>query len=496
MGMRKNILFIALMLLPMMASAEEVEIDGLWYNLISKVKTAELIQSKNTNYYGNIDELFYINLEKTNTSNITFLKEGKKYIPNINKEFINFMFSNCITNNFKNMLIEKNYLNENWSYLYNNFKKVKEKCRNNLSIKLINIILKQTSPNRSITDISPNNYKLGENDILEDVCVGNRSEKKPSEIYSILLEIYEKMKLRTESSIPYVKGYYSNGYKYETMKLNDPVAFTLGFKANSCIRIEDIAHNHLLHATLCRNGRIILIYDHLNRLVAFSPIKRNGEVLIVNSIECTFDYNNDYILKTFNKCIDHIVEVTHNTIEDTTPINLVCIGKDSHLKPNYKNIPPRVNTPTIYEKNDPIYRNTDEYHKNLVIIKQTDDLYIYKIKYGNPVVSYKDPRNIIRHCNFLTDKEELINKCLKIIDYVRYTNYDIAYIEQFNKTKKELISKCIYNDDWYVLIDTNGNIYGEYINTDNRACDEYIVTLNELCIELNKENTKIKTYTI
>ena len=42
--MRKNILFIVLMLLPLVANAEEVEIDGLWYNLVSKAKFAELIQ--------------------------------------------------------------------------------------------------------------------------------------------------------------------------------------------------------------------------------------------------------------------------------------------------------------------------------------------------------------------------------------------------------------------------------------------------------------------
>ena len=64
------------------------------------------------------------------------------------------------------------------------------------------------------------------------------------------------MKKRTESSIPYIKGEVSNGYFYEMMKLKDPIAFTLGYKGNCCIRINDIAHNHLLHATLCRNGRI------------------------------------------------------------------------------------------------------------------------------------------------------------------------------------------------------------------------------------------------
>jgi hypothetical protein len=53
--MKKQLLLFVLMLLPMVASAEEVEINGLWYNLVSKAKVAEVIQNKNNQYYsGNI----------------------------------------------------------------------------------------------------------------------------------------------------------------------------------------------------------------------------------------------------------------------------------------------------------------------------------------------------------------------------------------------------------------------------------------------------------
>ena len=35
----------------MLANAEEVEIDGLWYNLVSKAQIAEVIKYKNNQYY-------------------------------------------------------------------------------------------------------------------------------------------------------------------------------------------------------------------------------------------------------------------------------------------------------------------------------------------------------------------------------------------------------------------------------------------------------------
>ncbi len=54
--MKKQLLFVLLMFLPIVACAEEVEIDGLWYNLVSKAKVAEVIQYKNNQepYTGDI----------------------------------------------------------------------------------------------------------------------------------------------------------------------------------------------------------------------------------------------------------------------------------------------------------------------------------------------------------------------------------------------------------------------------------------------------------
>ena len=50
--MKKQLLFLFAALLPLVASAEKVEIDGIWYNLIKKVKTAEV--TSGGNYSGSI----------------------------------------------------------------------------------------------------------------------------------------------------------------------------------------------------------------------------------------------------------------------------------------------------------------------------------------------------------------------------------------------------------------------------------------------------------
>jgi len=54
--MKKQILLLAMMLLPMVVEAQGVvEIDGIYYELVSKVKQAEVKQKPNGVYYtGNV----------------------------------------------------------------------------------------------------------------------------------------------------------------------------------------------------------------------------------------------------------------------------------------------------------------------------------------------------------------------------------------------------------------------------------------------------------
>ena len=71
--MRKQLLLVLLALMPMMVSAEVVEIDGLWYKIDNSANTAKVIQYKKNNqkYSGDIvipDVVTYNNIEYNVTS--------------------------------------------------------------------------------------------------------------------------------------------------------------------------------------------------------------------------------------------------------------------------------------------------------------------------------------------------------------------------------------------------------------------------------------------
>ncbi len=442
--------------------------------------------------YGILDRtnrVFFDNVSSLKVDKVQFVKDGSKYLPQISNKFINFMFANQKNNHFIDMLNNPtSLLSKYWSYLYNNFDELKEKCHNVMTLKKLNIIFEQYSPSRDISNVSPDNYKLKENDILNDICLGNKTMETNEEIYKSVLDIYEQMKKRNESSIPYVKGYCSNGYSYEMMKLNDPIAFTLGYKGNCCIRTHDIAHNHLLHATLCRNGRILIIYNDNNQIAGFVPLKRNGEVLIANSIECTHKVKNEKVITAFSEAVKSIVNVSQNNRDESTPINLVCIGTEAYAKPNGTPFPTKIKTPTIYEKDDETYKNTDCYHRHLTIIYKNPALDLTNIKYGNPKCSYRDPRPLISSCYFMESTNNEQEKALKNINAVRYANYDLEELEDFRLCTKYKIAYCIYNDDWYIVETYDGNIYGEYLKHDERAITEYNVALEEVQKQFGKEH--------
>lgn len=70
MIMKKQLLLLAMILLPMMACAETVEVDGIYYNIVPKGNAAEVIQNPNT-YSGDIvipETFVYENEEFTVTS--------------------------------------------------------------------------------------------------------------------------------------------------------------------------------------------------------------------------------------------------------------------------------------------------------------------------------------------------------------------------------------------------------------------------------------------
>lgn len=420
--------------------------------------------------FGQYNRIFLDNVAKTDVTRIEMQAEGNKFLPIIDKRFINFMFETPKNNHFIDMFNNKDLeLYKTWYYLYNNYDEVLEKCHNEITLKKVNAILETEKYDIDRKIITPDNYLLNNSSFLENIILGNKTQYSNNEVLRKIVQIYSQMKQRVESSIPYVKGVSSSGYTYEVMKLDDIQIFELGYKANCCIRTLDIAHNHLLHAALCRNGRVLIIYDKLGDVAAFSPLKRNGNVLIANSIECVNKaegINTYSISNAFKEGTKKIVEVTKQSRE---PINLVCIGSESSLKPDTTPFPNEYPTPTIFEKDDEAYRNTDVYHKTLDVVYKDNDFDFKNIKSKNPDVSYMDPRDEIKFVDFLESRYN--NNSEKVLDVINSINYSVDP-SNYIPMNKYFIRRVYYSKDWYIA-ETREGIIGNCLENDFRAREEF-----------------------
>lgn len=420
--------------------------------------------------FGQYNRIFLDNVAKTDVTRIEMQAEGNKFLPIIDKRFINFMFETPKNNHFIDMFNNKDSeLYKTWYYLYNNYDEVLEKCHNEITLKKVNAILETEKYDIDRKIITPDNYLLNNSSFLENIILGNKTQYSNNEVLRKIVQIYSQMKQRVESSIPYVKGVSTSGYTYEVMKLDDIQIFELGYKANCCIRTLDIAHNHLLHAALCRNGRVLIIYDKLGDVAAFSPLKRNGNVLIANSIECVNKaegINTYSISNAFKEGTKKIVEVTKQSRE---PINLVCIGSESSLKPDTTHFPNEYPTPTIFEKDDEAYRNTDVYHKTLDVVYKDSDFDFKNIKSKNPDVSYMDPRDEIKFVDFLESRYN--NNSEKVLDVINSINYSVDP-SNYIPMNKYFIRRAYYSKDWYIA-ETREGIIGNCLENDFRAREEF-----------------------
>ena len=420
--------------------------------------------------FGQYNRIFLDNVAKTDVTRIEMQAEGNKFLPIIDKRFINFMFETPKNNHFIDMFNNKDSeLYKTWYYLYNNYEEVLEKCHNEITLKKVNAILETEKYDIDRKIITPDNYLLNNSSFLENIILGNKTQYSNNEVLRKIVQIYSQMKQRVESSIPYVKGVSTSGYTYEVMKLDDIQIFELGYKANCCIRTLDIAHNHLLHAALCRNGRVLIIYDKLGDVAAFSPLKRNGNVLIANSIECVNKaegINTYSISNAFKEGTKKIVEVTKQSRE---PINLVCIGSESSLKPDTTPFPNEYPTPTIFEKDDEAYRNTDVYHKTLDVVYKDSDFDFKNIKSKNPDVSYMDPRDEIKFVDFLESRYN--NNSEKVLDVINSINYSVDP-SNYIPMNKYFIRRVYYSKDWYIA-ETREGIIGNCLENDFRAREEF-----------------------
>lgn len=143
--------------------------------------------------------------------------------------------------------------------------------------------------------------------------------------------LYEKSLEREASGIPRVSGKAEgelSEYKYEMLSLEDPLALTIGTMTDCCQEIHGAGEASMLHSVLSEDGRVFVVRDKEDRIVAQSWVWRNGDTICFDNIEVPKRIQKMYkrergekeslpedVLKVYEVAAKQIMEIDKKTYE-------------------------------------------------------------------------------------------------------------------------------------------------------------------------------------
>ena len=342
-------------------------------------------------------------------------------------------------------------------------------------------------------------------------------ENKPFIKYSA--ELICKMRERHKSTVPYISGE-SENYKYSLYDINDVTALTSGLDTDACFRVCGHDNDFLHYCLLDKNGFIIKITDKEGNFVGRASGFRNGNCVFINQLRTIYDvggsgYYGEFsteqreIINVFKAACNNIIEVSQNEPKDTKKIDYVfatqsyiltnedyCVNSDVSRKigsfpmdnhsSDWKKF---IKTKNLSNKlaNGIFDGFTTDYGNYQVLCvassKKYPDINAIKpnnLHFGDVKAIYDRPRNkIIVTTNGTKDMLDEINRLYAISAYHENT-------DEFMYYKSLQGNLVVLGDNWFVIIEENGEMYTNYLKCDKIAKAEMLMAIGIIKEELEK----------
>lgn len=343
--------------------------------------------------------------------------------------------------------------------------------------------IKTINSNRHLT------WQMAVNYVLENkftnVNLGNEQMAAVSSIagytqeqFEKLQEIYEYSKKRVKSSIPHIEER-TDDYTYETLRLDDPLGLAIGTLTDCCQEIDDAAEVCMEHSMTSSDGRIFVIKDKENNIVAQSWVWRNQNVLCFDNIEIPH--------KAFERAIQKKINLTQVVYDIYKQAANILLEKDKEM---YK---------SLLEKG----KITKEEYDALCLSKVTVGLGYNDIAVELEKQATLDNGILTHPLDY--DAPVKLNRSLYTND--SKTQYIIAG-NQDNLNRSPMETKALYTDDFKIYDDTNfqekdylhlmklelltenGSDDLNYALTKSRK-DESFLTILARCYNLDPKTTQV-----
>lgn len=266
-----------------------------------------------------------------------------------------------------------------------------------------------------IKNIAYTNIEVGNEKLAEQAKIVGYSQ----EDFERLQSLFNEGEVREFSSIPRIEGE-TEGYTYEILRLDDPLALTIGELTDCCQEINGAGRTSMEHSVISPDGRVFCVRDLERRIVAQSWIWRNQDTICFDNIEI--------------------------------PNRIFSMYEKKHPEIGRKGLTKEVLD--VYKKaaSDLIKEDEEKYHELLenevITPEQYEALLLGKITIGSGYNDIADALSSDNTTYIDTDKKEVIKT--DQIKETLYTDANIQYVitERKKETKRsEENNLYVYEDD-------------------------------------------------
>ena len=281
-----------------------------------------------------------------------------------------------------------------------------------------------------------------------------------------ILETYDRMLQRSESTIPKVKGQVDD-LEYEVLDLDSVEQMSVGYITKCCFTFEGESSSSLDHALTSDSGRILVIRKN-GKLVAQSWLWRDGNVLCFDDIETTglSRKSDEAYLKVCVDAAGKLLEASAEAEPEKERIEIVTVG----ISPNPNGVQKKTAQKilTKLDEKDVILPLADLYtDAGTQFILGKSPTYEHTKRFI-PKARYQDERTKIIICDPQQCTEEELKK----------TGQTIAKIETISKSEREIevsdFTFVICGKDWFIGIYPDGSLAEGVFGSDKRQNKEML----------------------
>lgn len=401
--------------------------------------------------------------------------EHDVFLAKLGKEF--YEYKNLCENFIKNFWD----INRKWDAIVLEFHKLQN--LSNLNLKLNLSLCYQLYSKVSMQDFIPElevqDWELMDSKVFDYACVDNQYVSNVKDVPKRIVYLSRQMSNVFSKRFPFISLSNEN-YTLRVFHPQDRNFLCAGYKTHNCMRPNGVGddtgdNNSLLYyCTATEFGGGVEIVDKDENLLAFLPLLRNGNVLLLHSIEGD-NLSTEQISEINNLICEYGNKVINESEKIGDNIEFVFLGDLKNI--DYHIIKKKIPSNKKFE----VYDYFDEFEGMYTNIDENDQLVVaskkgrsYKdICYGFPGKSYVYPtlQNYVYYLKIDERSLDLINSIMTLEKSI--SNITEEYIDECNE--------CIYLKD-------------DLLNRYLILKDEQTRVRNEFYIELLKNNKGIDLY--